>query len=131
VIELDVESVKKLLPKYTLKLCFDLKYRIPHINTLQNILQRDWLNRKQYVREFFDCDDFAICLKAHFVEQHQINAIGVVIDIISRHAYNVALAHDDDLNISCYVIEPQTDEIFPINQRPLRRYFLWLSMILV
>jgi len=131
VIELGVDLLKDLLPRWTLKLCFDAKYRIPHIDELRQILRSDWLDKKQYVAEYFDCDDYAFALKSHFAEQHQINGIGVVIDPISRHAYNIALVHEDTTVIRCYIIEPQTDEVFPINKRPLRRYFLWLSMILV
>lgn len=54
--------------------------------------------RGPYVREAFDCDDFATALKAHVG-----HAVGIAMN--HKHAWNVALCAED-----VWHIEPQTGE---------------------
>ena len=83
------------------------------------IIDTDWLNRRGYVAEDFDCDDYSIAFKARMSERYGLNAVGLVIDhssvspgpdgvpVSTPHAYNVIF-----LPFGLYkVFEPQNDTV--------------------
>lgn len=81
------------------------------------IIDNDWLNRRGYQGEEFDCDDYAIAFKARMSERYGLNAVALIIDMssvvldangrwVSRpHAYNVIFPSDGDP----IAFEPQND----------------------
>ena len=94
----------------------DEKYYCPPMKDVREIIENSSLDRKSWVEERFDCDDFAIVLKSHFAESAYANgkrraahAMGIVWGIFDEpHAINWVITSNKQLHF----IEPQTDEIF-------------------
>ena len=95
---------------------YDLKYRIPNLETIKKIIELDWTNYRRYVSEFFDCDDFARVFKAHLLEIWRINGVGYVVgevrdaktnQLLGYHGWNCIITSDGKV----YFYEPQRDWI--------------------
>ena len=53
-----------------------------------------WAEKRQWIQDQFDCDDFSFGFKSHMVEDFGTNCVGVVIDVPSSHAYNLVVFKD-------------------------------------
>ena len=69
-------------------------------------IEWDWVDKKQYVKDKYDCENFAFSFKARTDRRFGINTVGLVIDYSGGHAYNVVLFTDSPP----LLYEPQTDE---------------------
>ncbi|MBA7543563.1 hypothetical protein ES705_35894 [subsurface metagenome] len=86
------------------------------MNDAKEVIRESAVDRKKWVQERFDCDDFAHVLKAHFAEatyadvsRHLAHCFGVVSGMLpGPHAINWMVNEDMELRF----VEPQTDEIF-------------------
>ena len=65
----------------------------------------DWVDKKQYVAEKYDCENFAFSFKARTDRRFGINTVGFVLDYSGGHAYNVVLFTDSPP----LLYEPQSD----------------------
>ena len=92
----------------------DKKYRIPDGEQISEILKYSQSKRLKYSKETFDCDDFATVLKSEVVKLGT-NAVGIVVDISGKHAYNI-LVYNIHGTLSISAVEPQTDEIIKIGE---------------
>lgn len=97
---------------------WDAKYRVPRLGSIEKIVKWDWTNVKSYIREYFDCDDFARVFKAHMLEYYMVNsvalAIGEVRDkntnrLLGYHAWNYITVINGDGKLVTLLFEPQTD----------------------
>ncbi len=86
-------------------------------NTL-SIIAWDWCNTLHYVKDLFDCENFAILFKAFTDLYFQVNHVGIVLDYQSGHAYNLIVYPDGNKS----VLEPQHDTVFVWTQRPEKFY---------
>lgn len=95
----------------------DEKYYCPPLKDVRQIVKESALDRQTWVEERFDCDDFAITLKANFAQasykdgqRRHAHCCGVVWGMFDgeAHAINWVVTSDKRLRF----IEPQTDEIF-------------------
>lgn len=94
----------------------DNRYYCPPIEDAKEIITASDIHRRSFVAETFDCDDFAIALKAHFAEagykngrRRAAHAFGVVWGSLpTTHALNWMI--NDDLKLR--LIEPQANKIF-------------------
>jgi hypothetical protein len=95
----------------------DETYYLPPIEDAKEIVKRSGLDRKKWVEERYDCDDFALVLKAHFCEaayrdgrRRAAHCAGIVWGMFDGgpHAINFVVTDDDVLRF----IEPQTGEFF-------------------
>ena len=84
----------------------DNKYWTCSEADFNKIVAHDPTDDKGYAADRFDCDNFSFTFKARVGRQYGINAIGVVIDYSSAHAYNVVVFLDGTAKI----FEPQSDE---------------------
>lgn len=102
----------------------DYQYYLPTSDEMDFILTESQLDRKQFLPERFDCDDFAFILKgeisAHAYQARQLSC-GICAGIIwgyfdwnprGYHAVNWYLDNTGTL----YFIEPQWDLIYPVEQ---------------
>ena len=119
-------EIKRTLPKPTIKLLLDNRYWLPSFDEMIEIIEKDWTDRKKYVADRYDCDDFSFSFKAHVAELGY-NNVAVVFDPLPRHAYNLFVT--DDLKL--YVFEPQTDEFWLFENRPRRKYPCFLSLVVM
>jgi hypothetical protein len=94
----------------------DGEYYCTPVDDAREVIENSALDRQTWVRQRFDCDDFAHVLKAHFAQasyadgkRRAAHCFGVVWGMLpGPHAINWMV--NDDLKLR--FIEPQTDEIF-------------------
>ncbi len=94
----------------------DVKYYCPPIIDAQEIIWASTVDRKTWISDRFDCDDFAHVLKAHFAEaaykngsRRAAHCFGIVWGSLpGPHAINWMVNSDMKLRF----IEPQNDRIF-------------------
>lgn len=66
-------------------------------------------DRNAYVKERYDCDDFAFAFKGGMGHQYEVNGVGIVINYAQHHAYNIVLVNDGG-NCAAEFVEPQQDQ---------------------
>ncbi len=94
----------------------DNQYYLPPLEDAQEVIQNSGLSRATYMPESFDCDDFAMVLKAHFCEaaykdfqRRPPHCFGLIWGELPHvHAVNWMITDDGRLRL----IEPQTGEVF-------------------
>jgi hypothetical protein len=94
----------------------DNEYYCSPLADAQSIIEASTVDRYTWIKERFDCDDFAIILKAHFAEasysdgqRRSPHCCGIVWGKLPfSHAINWMV--NDDLKLR--FIEPQNDQIF-------------------
>lgn len=111
---------KELKGKLAKNLSFHLAdevYYLPPLEDAKEIIEASELNLKEWIEERFDCDDFALVLKARFAEaaykdgkRRAAHCMGIIWGMFSEgpHAMNWIVTEDKKLHL----IEPQTNEIF-------------------
>lgn len=123
VVEKDSAWVQQRLESLGLniiRLPLDAKYRFPATKKeAMKIITWDWTDQLQYVRDHFDCPDFAM----HFMVMANLYfriQTAWVIDYQSAHSYNLVIIPDDNV----FVLEPQSDALYFWTQRPEQFYHL-------
>lgn len=117
-----VYSRIKKLPNFSgWVLRLDGYYYTTDYETFIDMIAWDWTDTREYLTDKFDCDKFAMYFKTRMSLLFGMNAIGVILDYGSGHAYNVVLfkGYDDP-----FLYEPQTDEIFSPEVRDKQFYAL-------
>lgn len=92
----------------------DTKYWALPSTVWQEVLGLTKINEKKYQPEKFDCDDFALSLKAVCSRALGTNAVGWVIDYSGAHSYSALLSYDpEDATQALHIllVEPQTDQL--------------------
>lgn len=105
----------------------DNVYQLTDQNSFLNVVVWDWIDKKEYQREKFDCDKFSICFAAHCYEYIGIDQVGIIIDWSSAHAYNLVLFPTG----KPMLFEPQSDSLFAISERDVQLYGLQNGVILL
>jgi len=105
----------------------DNKYYLCSLEDMQKIVAWDWVDAKEYIRSRFDCEDFVVSFKAHIDEIFKLNQVGIVLDWSSEHSYNLIVLPDKQM----LIMEPQTDQYWALEDRPLDRYALEWAGILI
>ena len=82
-------------------------YAVPWM-TWKLILQYSNVDAGTYKRERYDCDDFAVALRAAVSRKLGLNSVGLVFDISGRHAYSALLVTDPTRIV---FLEPQNDRV--------------------
>lgn len=103
----------------------DETYWAVSLETWQLILAYTGVDRKQYVKDSFDCDNFAVHLTDVSADRFEINGVGIVVDGSGGHAYCSLLVVDDG-KLSVAVVEPQNDQFIlkPEGMYAARRGFI-------
>jgi len=72
------------------------------------------LNMPAYTTQKFDCEDFAILVKARVSERYKLNTVAVIIGDVpqGRHGFNMFLS-DKGL----FLLEPQTGDVLEIGEK--------------
>jgi len=93
----------------------------------QFLIAWDWTNKKKYIADLYDCENYAISFKAHCDRYFGLNSCAIVIDYGSGHSYNMIFYPDG----SCDIFEPQSDAFISIIGRDKSMYGLQQGAILV
>ena len=104
-----IDGALRTLPGFgsgVLRIYLDNKYWVCSETDFNRVVAPDPTDEKRYAADRFDCDNFSFTFKARIGRQFGINAVGVVIDSSSEHAYNLVVFLDGTAKI----FEPQSDE---------------------
>ena len=108
IVELETDAITAQLQALKLniiRLPLDGKYRLTNRKNFANIVAWDTTDRLEYVRDFFDCDKFAMLFKVMTNLVFNINQVADIIDYKSGHSYNLVLFAESEP----MVLEPQSD----------------------
>lgn len=110
----------------------DEEYYCPSMDEVKEIIKKNTIDRMQYTDDVFDCDDYALGLKYHFIKQAYKNkhrehpyCMGIIMGNILEdipHAINFVITNTLEL----YLIEPQTDEILQPTEKDREIYFIYM-----
>ena len=126
--EVWVEEALKKVPHYGSGVRWrplDKKYWVCSQKTFMRIVRWDWLERRKYMADKLDCDNFALIFMARLTDYFGLNNVGLVIDDSSGHAYNIVIFKDGSVRI----FEPQSDSWPNIGDEPL--YKLQRGLIII
>jgi hypothetical protein len=107
------------LPRPLTVWVLDNRYRTTTLDGFRAVAQWDKTNLRQYIVDFWDCDDYAWRFKSNVTSTFLINAVGFVIDWSDpkcAHSYNILFPEGSDP----VVYEPQNDNVMSIDEA--RRY---------
>ena len=98
----------------------DRKYYLTDWETCLQLLKYDWVDKKKYLTDRYDCDNFSDSLAARMAEIYDLNNFGRLtcngkkLKTGETFGHRASIAVDSDLNV--YAIEPQTDEYVKIKR---------------
>lgn len=108
------ERLSKYVPAYgsgVKRLPLDSTYYCAIRPDVRAFFESDFTDETEYVRQKYDCENFAIQAMSHAQRRGMTN-VGLVIDYSGKHAYNIAVypgPAEPDL------IEPQSDGFKTLN----------------
>jgi len=105
----------------------DGKYYLTNQSNFLNIVVWDWTDRIDYLKDKFDCENFAILFKAIVDLYFNLNQVAIIIDYKSGHGYNLVIYPDGNVS----VVEPQSDALYVWTQRPQQFYSLQGAIALI
>ena len=117
IVQRDTTFIQAALDKMNLgivRLPLDQTYYLTDQSNFLNIVAWDWTDSIDYLRETFDCENFAFLFKANIDLFFHLNQVGLVIDYQAGHAYNLVVYPNGGVQI----IEPQSDGLWFWNVRP-------------
>jgi len=110
------------------RLPLDSKYKVPSLDDTCKIIAWDWVDKRKYWANWFDCENFSLAFKVNANMIFKLNHIGIVLDYSGAHGYNLFLTPDGRV----FLYEPQTDEYWDIREHDYRNpYKLQNAYILV
>lgn len=90
----------------------DSKYFLPTQDEMIKFIDWDWVDKKKYIADMFDCENFAFWFKARADGVMHRNNVGWIIDWTGKHGYNCIVLPDGDL----WIFEPQNDHYWSIDE---------------
>jgi len=117
----------KLLCLEVIHIQLDNSYYLTNQTNFLNIIAWDWVDSLPYIKERFDCENFAIMFKAHVDLHFNLNQVAIVLDYKSKHAYNLVVYADGKVGI----LEPQSDALYVWPNRPETFYPLTGAVVLM
>ena len=90
------------------RLPLDMTYRLTNHSNMLNIVVWDNTDTIKYIRERFDCENFALLFKVLVDLHFGLNQVAVIIDYVSKHSYNLIL-YPNGKHMVC---EPQSDGLY-------------------
>jgi len=91
----------------------DGKYWLYSEDVVRRFIEKDWIDSKNYRRNRFDCENFAIAFKDRAELFLGTNQVAIVIDYSAAHGYNLIIYPDEKFTI----FEPQNDQEFSYEDR--------------
>jgi len=100
---------------------YDEKYTTTDIETWKTIIKNDWTNKKKWITDTFDCDNFAGSFTAYCADIYGLNTAGrFTVELLNPETdehigyHRAVIIVDNKLN--CYLLESQSDEIVEIEK---------------
>lgn len=117
--KINSKKLRKLLRRKTGAkniILLDRKYTLYSRPQVENILEKSLVDKKKFEADFGDCDDYAVQLWGYETGRLGSGAFGIVFS--KEHAFNIFM----DKKHRVWLIEPQNDRIFRIDQIPNDMY---------
>lgn len=97
----------------------DEKYLTTSWDTWKDLIKHDWIDRRKYVVEYFDCDNFAENFRSHINEIYGLNTAGrLSVELLDpktkKHIgyHRCVIIVDNSCNV--YLLETQNDKYVEI-----------------
>lgn len=97
----------------------DQTYYYVDLSVMEDIIKYDWTDRRKYIKEINDCDNYSLAFKSHLWEIFGINTVAEARHIemidpetkkhLAWHRANVFVAKKDGV-LKAFLLEPQTDK---------------------
>uniref|UniRef100_A0A7V3JA92 Uncharacterized protein n=1 Tax=candidate division CPR3 bacterium TaxID=2268181 RepID=A0A7V3JA92_UNCC3 len=106
--------VKRYLPEVWVA-TQDERFQITDWSTWQNIINWDWTDHKEYIADFFDCDNYSSLFNARAAEIYLLNSAGRLSCSVETpqgllpHRASIIVAKDGAA-LKVYILETQNDE---------------------
>jgi hypothetical protein len=112
-----VNTVRDYIPSFPMEMN-DYNYQVTTWKAWENIIQYDWTDRKKYIADTYDCDNFSDSFRAHFAEIFDLNSAGQfscsvtsddkkLVDMPHRAVMIVAL--DEQGKLGLWALESQSN----------------------
>jgi len=102
------------------RFALDAIYTMTNQSNFFNIVAWDWCDTLEYVKELFDCENFAILFKAFVDLYFRLNQVAIILDYVSAHAYNLVFFPDGNMS----VLDVEYDGMWVWTKRPVIFYAL-------
>jgi len=122
-----IQSVLDGMKLGIIRIPLDASYYLANQADFLNIVAWDWVDTLQWTKDRWDCENFAFLFKSHVDLFFGLNQVGIVIDYVSRHSYNLVVYPDGKVQI----LEPQSDALYVWTQRPEAFYSLKGAIVLI
>ena len=110
-----------------IRLPLDGNYRLTNRKNFLNVVAWDITDRMEYVKDFFDCDKFAMLFKVMVNLVFRLTQVVYIIDYKSGHSYDLILYPDSEP----MVYEPQSDGMYIWTKRLTDFYSLKGAIALI
>ena len=110
-----------------IRIPLDETYYMANQSDFLNVVAWDWVDTLDWTKDRWDCENFAFVFKSHVDLFFGLNQVGIVIDYVSRHSYNLVVYPDGKVQI----LEPQSDALYVWTQRPGAFYSLKGAIVLI
>lgn len=101
-----VQMVLTQLDAKVVRLPLGPEFRMTDKDTFIDFIAWNWVDSFDY-HKFYRCGNFAVSFKAD-ADQWGVNQVGIVLDYVSGHAYNIVVFPDGKVML----LEPQSDNLF-------------------
>ena len=117
----------KIISKYILEVTgitpalYDERYYTTDIETWKTIIKNDWTNKKKWIADTFDCDNFAGSFTAYCADIYGLNSAGrFTVELLDPET-NAHIGYHRaviiiDKKLDCYLLESQSDEMVKIEK---------------
>ncbi len=103
-------KIKSNILKHFINIRFvwnDEIYKTVSLSSLKRIIDEDKTDLLKYIKETFDCENFAELFKSRMALNYGINAVGQVMNYSGGHAFNIIICTD-----GVFILEPQSDKLY-------------------
>ena len=99
----------------------DGTYYMTTIGDMKKLIERDWTDKRKYLKERYDCDNFAESFKEHMSSIYGINSVALAKHIRTTLSTGQKIAHracvflaTEDNVMKLYLLETQNDNMIKI-----------------
>ena len=130
IVEKDTVWVQRVIDSMgmgIIRLPLDIQYRLTNHSNMLNIVAWDTTDKIKYIKEKFDCENFAILFKAIVDLYFHLNQVALIIDYVSKHSYNLILYP----NGKHQVCEPKSDGLYLWTDRLTNFYSMKGAIVII
>lgn len=105
----------------------DMIYRLTNHSNMLNIVAYSLVDKLNYIREKWDCENFTILFKIETDLLYGLNQVAIILDYITKHSYNLIFYPNEKHQVA----EPQSDGLYLWTERLEKFYSMKGSVCLI